>query len=223
MIDVLVVDDDFMVAKVHARFVDGTPGFRTVGMARTGADALRLVDELRPQLILLDVHLPDISGLDVLGQLRAGQHLVGVFVVTAESDMDAVREALHGGAMQYLVKPFTQDDLRSRLEHVKSTLDRLTSGSADQEQIDRAFGVPPAATQTESLPKGLSAETIVLVRDILTDADEVSASECGERVGISRVSARRYLEHLAAKGEVEVRLNYGTAGRPERRYRPIPS
>ena len=222
MIDVLVVDDDFMVAKVHARFVDGTPGFRTVGMARTGADALRLVDELRPQLILLDVHLPDISGLDVLGQLRAGQHLVGVFVVTAESDMDAVREALHGGALQYLVKPFTQDDLRSRLEHVKSTLDRLTSGSADQEQIDRAFGVPPA-TQSESLPKGLSAETIVLVRDILTDADEVSASECGERVGISRVSARRYLEHLAAKGEVEVRLNYGTAGRPERRYRPIPS
>jgi response regulator of citrate/malate metabolism len=219
MIDVLVVDDDFMVAEVHAKFVNGTPGFHTVGVARTGADALRMVDELQPQLILLDVHLPDISGLEVLGRLRAGKHLVGVFVVTAESDMDAVREALHGGALQYLVKPFTQEELRSRLDHVKSTLDRLTSGRADQQQIDRAFGVPPAATHTEPLPKGLSAETIVLVRDIVADTAEVSASECGEAVGISRVSARRYLEHLVAKGEVEVRLKYGTAGRPERRYR----
>jgi response regulator of citrate/malate metabolism len=219
VIDVLVVDDDFMVAKIHARFVDATDGFRTVGVVRTGADALGAVKELKPHLILLDVHLPDISGLEVLRRLRAKSIVVGVFVVTAESDMDAVREALHGGALQYLVKPFTQDDLSARLEHVKSTLDRLTSGAADQEQIDRAFGVPAGVTPAESLPKGLSAETIALVREILDDAAEVSARECAEKVGISRVSARRYLEHLTARDEVEVRLQYGTAGRPERRYR----
>ncbi|PRC56649.1 two-component system response regulator, partial [Mycobacterium sp. ITM-2017-0098] len=57
MRDVLVVDDDFMVAGIHRRFVNHVAGFRAVGVARTGADALEATRTLRPQLILLDVYL----------------------------------------------------------------------------------------------------------------------------------------------------------------------
>jgi response regulator of citrate/malate metabolism len=216
---VLVVDDDFMVASIHERFVARTEGFEVVGSARTGAEALALTAELRPDLLLLDVHLPDMSGLDVLAALRAGGSDVGVVMVTAERGADAVRTALHGGAMQYLVKPFEYDDLAGRLRQVAEALGALASGETDQESIDALFGSPPApGGAPATLPKGLSPETADLVLAALRDAGELSAAEAGDQVGLSRVSARRYLEHFVGTGVAEVRLQYGTAGRPERRY-----
>ncbi|MCW2823246.1 MAG: Transcriptional regulatory protein [Aeromicrobium sp.] len=217
MIGVLVVDDDFMVAAIHAKFVERTPGFTVVGTARTGAEALAMVDELAPDLLLLDVHLPDLSGLEVLHRLRATGSRVGVVMVTAERDAEAVRTALHGGALQYLVKPFEYTDFATRMERVREALTTLPAGTADQAAIDRAFGGPPTAVT--ALPKGLSPESARLVAEALAEGRELSAADCGELVGLSRVSARRYLEHFVDQGAATVRLNYGNAGRPERRYR----
>lgn len=219
MIRVLVVDDDFMVASIHAKFVERTEGFSVVGTARTGAEALQLCADLVPDLVLLDVHLPDFSGLEVLQQLRSDGSTVGVVMVTAERDADAVRSALHGGAMQYLVKPFEYADFAARMQRVREAIDSLSDGSPDQAAIDRAFGAPPTTSTT--LPKGLSSESARLVARALAAAGELSAAECGEQVGLSRVSARRYLEFFVDQGQAAVRLNYGSAGRPERRYRSI--
>jgi response regulator of citrate/malate metabolism len=217
VIGVLVVDDDFMVAGIHARFVERTPGFAVVGTARTGTEALDRCADLAPDLVLLDVHLPDISGLEVLQRLRAGGSTVAVVMVTAERDAEAVRAALHGGAMQYLVKPFEYRDFAARMQRIRESLTTLADGSTDQATIDRAFGGPPSTPA--SLPKGLSPESAKLVADALAEHGELSASDCGEAVGLSRVSARRYLEHFVDQGVALVRLQYGTAGRPERRYR----
>lgn len=219
-IRVLVVDDDFMVASVHERFVQRIEGFEVVGSARTGAEALELAERLRPHLLLLDVHLPDLSGLEVLDRLRATGSQVGVVMVTAERGVETVRRALHGGAMQYLVKPFEFDDLAGRLRRVAAALAELRGGQTDQDSIDRVFGtVTPKQAGPPPLPKGLSAETGQLVRAALLAGEELSAAEAGERLGLSRVSARRYLEHFVATGDARVRLQYGGAGRPERRYR----
>lgn len=221
MITVLVVDDDFMVANIHQRFVARTEGFEVVGSARTGAEALTLAAELEPDLVLLDVHLPDMSGLDVLAALRAEGNEAGVVMVTAERSADAVRTALHGGAMQYLVKPFEYDDLAARLRRVAEALGTLASGETDQEGIDQVFGSTPVGGPQLSatpLPKGLSPETAELVLAALRGARELSAAEAGDLVGLSRVSARRYLEYFVGTGVAEVRLQYGAAGRPERRY-----
>jgi len=217
MISVLVVDDDFMVAGIHAKFVERTPGFAVAGTARTGAEALQMCAELSPELVLLDVHLPDMSGLEVLQQLRAVGSTVGVVMVTAERDAEAVRTALHGGAMQYLVKPFEYADFATRMQRVREALTTLAAGAPDQATIDRAFGGP--ASTSPALPKGLSAESAQLVADALAESTELSAADCGELVGLSRVSARRYLEYFVDQGLATVRLNYGNAGRPERRYR----
>jgi response regulator of citrate/malate metabolism len=219
MISVLVVDDDFMVARIHERFVERTEGFHVVGSARTGADALSMVADLAPDLVLLDVHLPDMSGLDVLATLRSVGSEAGVVMVTAERSVVAVRTALHGGAMQYLVKPFEYDALATRLHQVAAALGMLASGEADQEVIDQVFGTVPTAATAVLLPKGLSPETAQLVLAALLAGTELSAGEAAELVGLSRVSARRYLEHFVNTGEAEVRLQYGSAGRPERRYR----
>jgi response regulator of citrate/malate metabolism len=221
VITVLVVDDDFMVAKIHTRFIERTEGFEVVGTASTGAEALSSVADLAPDLVLLDVHLPDMSGLDVLATLRAVGNEAGVLMVTAERSMETVRTALHGGAMQYLVKPFEYADLAARLRQVATALGVLTGGEADQEVIDQVFGTSPALSPSEVLPKGLSPETAGLVLAVLGVGRELSAAEAAEQVGLSRVSARRYLEHFVGTGAAEVRLQYGSAGRPERRYRGL--
>ena len=217
---VLVVDDDFMVASIHIRFVERIPGFAVVGTSATGRAALDEVERLHPDLVLLDVHLPDMTGIDVLRRLRADGDDVGVLMVTAAREADTVRAAASGGAVHYLVKPFDYDDLRVRLESFRAAHLALSgSGAPGQQDIDAVFGAAaPAAAAT--LPKGLSPETADLVQSALREAGELSAAECADVVGISRVSARRYLEHFVARGSAGVRLQYGGGGRPERRYRP---
>ncbi|MBC2643798.1 response regulator [Rhodococcus sp. NPDC056960] len=223
MYEVLVVDDDFMVAEIHRRFVDKTPGFTTVGVARTAAEALESVRTGNPDLVLLDVYLPDMSGLDVLQRLRAEGNAVGVIMITAAREIDTVSRALHGGASDYLVKPFDYTQLQEKLENFRRRARALESQSgADQSLIDSLFGGQSKTPEPSRLPKGLSAETGRLVLDILRSKGELSSTECAELAGLSRVSVRRYLEHYLSEGLLEVRLEYGGAGRPVRRYRPVP-
>lgn len=218
MRDVLVVDDDFMVADIHRRFVDRVAGFRTVGVAHTGADALAAVRALHPDLVLLDVYLPDMTGLKVLQQLRYDANPVGVIMITAARELDTVSGALHGGAADYLIKPFEFAQLTAKLEVFAARADALTAaGGADQSLVDTLFGAGRPGDPPVMLPKGLGAETGARVLDAVRGAGEVSAAECAELVGISRVSARRYLEHYLQTGALGLRLQYGS-GRPERRY-----
>lgn len=223
MIRVLVVDDDFMVARIHRGFVSGMEGFEVVGSASSGAEALELVGTLKPDLVLLDLYLPDIFGLDVVTRLRAAGETCDVLVITAAKEADSVRAAVRHGVVGYLLKPFARADLEQRLRSYAAERARAVgAGELTQEEIDAAFtstgvGRPAAA----SLPKGLSAETAEAVQRALGEAPHtLSATECAEAVGISRVSARRYLEHFVAVGVAEVSLRYGATGRPERRYRP---
>jgi response regulator of citrate/malate metabolism len=219
MIEVLIVDDDFMVARIHSGFVERTPGFTVTGVAKTGAEALELASRLQPDLVLLDVYLPDVSGLDLLGDLREAAPEVDVLVISAAREADTVRRALRGGIVHYLMKPFAYDDLRVRLEHYQQAYAAMEGEHADQSDIDRVFNITPSGKR---LPKGFSAETLRLVEETLrsrdAEATDLSAAETAGLLGISRVSARRYLEHLSDQGKVEVSLRYGEVGRPERRY-----
>jgi len=216
MRDVLIVDDDFMVAEIHRRFVEQVEGFRATGVSRTGQEALTAVEDLQPDLVLLDVYLPDMTGLEVLQQLRSDGNLVGVIMITAARELDTVKGALDGGAADFLIKPFEFPQFKAKLEAFAARADTLESaGGIDQSLVDSLFGRPGGATQ--ALPKGLGAETGRLVLDAVRGAGEVSAAECADLVGISRVSARRYLEHYLSTDVLELRLQYG-AGRPERRY-----
>lgn len=219
-LSVLVVDDDFMVAQIHTRFVDRTPGFRTIGVAASGEAALAEIARLRPDLVLLDVHLPDISGIEVLRRLRGAGDDTGVVMVTAAREADTVRAAAAGGAAHYLVKPFGYDDLAGRLEAFRAAHLALAGSSApEQSEIDAVFGGRAGRAGGDVLPKGLSRPTADTVLAALAEAGELSAGECAEQLGLSRVTARRYLEHFVAEGAATVRLKYGS-GRPERRYTP---
>ncbi|MEJ8656274.1 response regulator [Streptomyces sp. MS1.AVA.4] len=227
MTTVLVVDDDFMVAKLHCRYVSAVPGFTVAGVAHSGADALRAADRIRPDLVLLDIYLPDMDGIGVLRELRAAEardtdrQPADVLFITAARDAGTVRAALRAGALHYLIKPFSHAALQEQLRHVASLRTRLASlDEARQEDVDQIFGTRPPGSR--ELPKGLAAHTADLVDRVLRAHPEgLSASECAEAGSLSRVSARRYLEYFAETGRAEVTLRYGGTGRPERRYRRL--
>ena len=221
MIRALVVDDDAMTASIHRSYVERVPGFEVVGEAHTGKQALELTHALAPDLLLLDIYLPDIGGLEVLRRLREpdAPH-VDVIAVTAAKDVHTLRSAIHGGVIHYLVKPFFFDTLRERLEGYAALHGRLERlRDPDQHDIDHVFSLL-RSRRRHALPKGISAPTLELVIDALRDADEdVTAVAVSERSGISRGTARRYLEYLALTGAIELSLRYGTTGRPEHLYR----
>jgi len=222
VIRVLVVDDDFMVARIHVGFVGRVEGFEVVGVAHSGAAAADAVAELRPDLLLLDLYLPDRFGLDLLADLRTLPHPCDAIVITAAKEGDAVRAAVRLGVIDYLLKPFGFHDLEERLERYaaqRRLLDRTQVHG--QDDVDRVFvRAPGTSTTAPTLPKGMSAETALLAQNALRTCDDtLSATEVAEVVGMSRVSARRYLEHFVSTGQADVRLRYGATGRPERRYR----
>lgn len=223
MIRVLVVDDDFMVARLHSSVVGSQPGFRVAGVASTGADALEAVRVTRPDLVLLDIYLPDMTGLEVLRRLRERTgSTVDVIVISAARDLDTLRGALHGGVFQYLVKPFEIESLRRRLgEYAAHRADLADLTEMRQDDVDRVFRAQTGKHRGQPLPKGISRETTELVLRALEHAREegMSASECAEQTGLSRSSTRRYLEHLVSVGTAEMKPRYGAAGRPERIYR----
>ncbi|MFF7439374.1 response regulator [Streptomyces sp. NPDC008122] len=221
MTKVLVVDDDFMVAKLHCRYVSAVAGFTVAGVAHNGAEALRQAELLRPDLVLLDVFLPDMDGVRVLRELRAAGLGMDALFITAARDVGTIRSALRAGALHYLIKPFAPAALHDQLRHVASLRHRLDElDEARQEDVDQIFGTRPRGSR--ELPKGLAAHTADLVDSVLRAHPEgLSATECAEAGSLSRVSARRYLEYFAQTGRAEVTLRYGGTGRPERRYRRI--
>lgn len=227
MTRVLVVDDDFMVAKLHSRYVSAVDGFSVVGVAHSGAEAVAAAERLRPDLVLLDVYLPDMDGIAVLRELRSSEERdrdrqpLDALFITAARDAEIVRAALRAGALHYLIKPFNQAALREQLLHVAAVRARLDGlDEARQEDVDQIFGTRPPGSR--ELPKGLAAHTADLVEQTLRGhPGGLSASECAQEGTLSRVSARRYLEFFADTGRVEVTLRYGGTGRPERRYRWI--
>jgi two-component system CitB family response regulator len=221
MIRTVVVDDDYRVASIHAAYVGKVEGFEVIAQAHTAAAAVEAVDELKPELLLLDLYLPDEHGLDLVARLRRDDHPpVDVIVITAAKDADSVRAAMQHGALHYLLKPFSFPALRDKLlsyAQMRSRLDRLRV--TDQRGVDRVFGALRATNQLAGA-KGKSDYTLATVERLLADTGEdLSATEVAERTGMSRATAQRYLTHLHDLGRVAVRLRYGASGRPEHGYR----
>jgi len=205
MIQTVVVDDDYRVAELHCAYVERVAGFTVAGRAHNGAEALHAVDDLRPDLVLLDIYLPDISGLEVLQQLR---------------EVESLRAAMRGGVVHYLIKPFLFATFEEKLLSYAAARARLTRiGQAEQTDVDRIFGAL-RTVRNEPLPKGLSDSTLDLIVQALGRSQSgLAAAAVADAAGVSRVTARRYLDHLCQLGKAELTMRYGGPGRPEHRYR----
>lgn len=223
MISTLIVDDDFRVSRIHAAHVASVDGFAVAGEAHTLRETISAVENLKPDLVLLDVYLPDGSGLDLLRHLSTAQDRPDSIVITAARDVDTVRTAMQLGAVHFLVKPFPAAALKDRLTSYRDLRQQLASLSdeTDQAEVDRLFRTLRGPDQLPpTLRKGHSAPTLELVRAAVQQSPEpISAAAVAAEVGVSRATAQRYLAYLAEHGLVRLELRYqGSAGRPEHLY-----
>lgn len=224
-IGVLVVEDEPVAADAHRAYLERVPGFVVRAVVHDGAGAIRLLGDPSSavDLVLLDMHLPDLHGLEVVRAMRTAGHRADVIAVTSARDLDVVRAAVSQGVVQYLLKPFTFATLRDKLERYAAYRQQLTGLTGDvasgQHEVDRALA-SLRGTDPSNLPKGISLESLDAVVAVLRPSDEgLSAAEIAAAVGASRVTARRYLEHLADSTLVVRRSRYGGTGRPEVEYR----
>ncbi|WP_194793204.1 response regulator [Raineyella fluvialis] len=225
---VLIVEDDRLTAETYAEYLARAGAFEVAHTSPSARDALAFLAERRRRtgsfgidMILLDMNLPDGHGLDVLGQLRSAGFTGGVLAMTADTELETIRRSIALGVVQYLVKPFGYQQFAERVRSFRDLAIEIEGpGRVDgQEEVDRAFA-RMRATGPSDLPKGLTEETLTAVVAVLQSAQSAqSAGEVGTAVGTSRVTARRYLEHLYRAGMVERSPRYGSPGRPENEYR----
>ncbi|MFJ6531731.1 response regulator [Microbacterium sp. NPDC091662] len=207
---VLILDDDFRVAQLHQAIVEDRPGFAVTETVRSLAEARDSMRSSRPDLLIADVFLPDGDGISLVRESG-----IDAILISAADDAPTVRRALRSGAVGYLVKPFDRRALSSLLDRYVRYRNLLSGDRAlRQDDVDRALAILHGAGEPVSVSRSATEQ---LVLAALGDG-EASAAEVGERVGISRATAQRHLAALAARTVVEVRLNYGSTGRPEHRY-----
>ncbi|MEU0874547.1 response regulator [Nocardia brasiliensis] len=211
---VLVVDDDFRVANLHAAIVDSIAGFTVAGTANTLAAARVILDAGQVDLALVDVYLPDGSGVDFVRELRCD-----AMVLTASTDSDTVRAALSAGALAYLVKPFQHTELAARLAAYARYRRILSAPQVDNARVDAALqALRPAAAAAASATVASSPTKDLVLQSILAADNPLSAGEVATAIGISRATAQRYLATLVGTGTLRMSLRYGSTGRPEQEY-----
>jgi response regulator of citrate/malate metabolism len=216
MISVLVVEDEEITAEANRVYVERVPGFEVAGVVRSGGEALRFLRRRPVDLILLDLYLPDMHGLEVCRAVRAGGLLCDVIAVTSARDLAMVRSAVSLGVSQYLLKPFTYATLAEKLTRY-ARFKEDTGVIVAQGDVDRVLAT---LRGTSELPKGMARDTLDTVAGTLRERPGgMSAQSVAAATGVSRVTARRYLEYLVELG-MAVRIpQYGGVGRPELLYR----
>lgn len=222
MIRVMIVEDDPMVAELNKRYLAQIDGFDLVGTARTGDEALALLQTVKVDLLLLDIFMPGINGLELLSSLRTAGQGVDVILVTAARDRGSIAKALQHGAIDYLIKPFELERLHAALDTYKQRRRTLVSREIfSQQELDEQFFCREKASGA-CFPKGLDRNTLQLVWNSVRTKDGLfSTEDMAKAVGISRVSMRKYLEYLKTLSVLRVELDYGSVGRPTYKYRCV--
>ena len=217
-INVLIVEDDPMVLEVNKSFLKKINGFSLIGETQSGEQAYREIKNKTPDLILLDMYLPDISGLELFYKIRQERLPVDIIMITAARDAKTVQELTRLGAFDYLVKPFRLERFQQALEDYARSRKKLTTKTElKQDDIDDYYGM--YYESQKELPKGLNEITMKQITDKLKEINgPVTAEQLAQNTGMARVTVRKYLDYLASISEVKIDLKYGTVGRPTKYY-----
>ena len=225
-IEVLIVEDDLRIAEIQKRFLDLIDGFQPVGIAASYVEAKTLIEVLQPDLILLDVYFPDMNGLELLKETKFQTKHIDCIMITAAKEIDMVQSAIRLGVFDYIIKPVIFERFKQTLQRYQEYYTKLLKLSKEnspvsQQEVDKLLWkeIDSITDERAYLPKGIDPLTLEKVIEVLGKVKTgLTAESVAKEVGVSRTTARRYLEHLVSIGKIEADLSYGTVGRPERIY-----
>ncbi|SEP89003.1 two-component system, CitB family, response regulator CitT [Virgibacillus subterraneus] len=221
MIRVIIAEDDYRVAGIHEEFLMKISGVKVVGKALNGKETLKLVDETSPDLVLLDIFMPDILGIELIKEMRDLKPQLDIIMISAATNKEMIEEAIRKGLFDYIIKPVKMDRFVETIEKYKDTKKTLDENEEiNQSFLDEYFGqAKQRKSNIKETPKGIDPLTLEKIEQIMFEMNEgITAEEMGLKIGASRTTARRYLEHLISEGTCAAELEYGIVGRPERKY-----
>ncbi|MFF2497000.1 response regulator [Peribacillus sp. NPDC058075] len=222
----VIAEDDFRVADIHEKFLKNFDEIEVVGKAVNAKKTLRIMEQKSPDLLLLDVYMPDQLGTDLLPDIRQKFPNVDIIMITAATDKELLEKALHYGVENYLIKPVEMKRFNQVIEEYLKKVHLMKSKQEiDQDFVDLILKKGSSASETKdgpSLPKGVDEITLAKVIEVLEASDiGLSAEQVSGQIGASRTTARRYLEYLISVKKCKAEVVYGVVGRPERRYYKI--
>ncbi|MGG1674796.1 response regulator [Neobacillus sp. NRS-1170] len=224
-ITAVIAEDDFRIADIHEKFLNKFNEIEVAGKALNGSQTIEMLTEKTPDLLILDIYMPDMLGSDLLPIIREGFPKVSIIMITAATDKDFIEKALSYGVENYLIKPVNRERFDEViLDFIKKYTLLNSKQEINQKYVDLLFGnkeIEKPGKETE-LPKGIDEITLRKVKNVLLVKNQgLSAEEVGNEIGASRITARRYLEYLSSIKEAKAEVVYGIVGRPERKYYPI--
>jgi len=230
VINVLLIEDDPMVREVNRQFIEQIRGFSLIGYASNGIEGIQKIRQLTPELVFMDIFMPEQDGIITLGKIREEHLPVDVIAVTAANDMPTVQRILHLGVYDYIMKPFTFERIEQTLKNYQNYRKKI-KGMQDLTQHDvdhlmqqrlpeqAAVSTEMDVINIEELPKGFNRATLdKVLAYIQKSGGAVSAEEVSTYIGTARVTARRYLDFLEKQNLLKVDIQYGSVGRPIHRY-----
>ncbi|WP_432361276.1 response regulator [Sporosarcina sp. UB5] len=227
-IRVLIIEDDFRVAEINKQFIETMEGFEVCGTALTIHEGKTKLLETTPDLVLLDVYFPDGNGIEMIRYIRNHHKNTDIILITAAKELKTVQEAIRGGVIDYIIKPVMLDRFQRTLLKYADYWKKLKSipDDVNQENVDALLNSISKDSKAEiEMPKGIDPLTLEKIQDriIMYKNKGVTAEVLGKDVGISRTTARRYLEYMVSNGIITAELSYGQVGRPERVYKTTKS
>ncbi|NRD78049.1 response regulator [Bacillus sp. BRMEA1] len=221
---VMVVDDDFMIANLHGKYISSQKGCKLVGIAHSYQEALTILETAEPDLLLLDVYLPDHSGIDLLRTIRLQNRRCDVILITAAKELEVVEDGFRFGIIDFLIKPFDLIQLQAAIsKYIKfksmvSTFTKLDQGTIDELKKLRIS----ESSSSPLIQKGIDMRTLERIKkSIIHSPHPLSAEQIAKLAGVSLSTTRNYLSYMVEEHVLIEEQQYGTVGRPLRLYRAI--
>ena len=228
MIKVMLVEDDKMVREVNNKLLMKIDGFKIISEAGSINEAKENILKKVPDLILLDIFLPDGKGVDLLKWIRKEELKIDVILISADNSLNTVDEAFKLGAVDYLVKPFifkrfekTLVRYRNRFREFKEK-DILNQKIIDNYILNNHMEDNNLQNTNNyyEVTKGINENTYKKIWDciILNKDKKFTSDDLSSQTGLARVTVRRYLEHMCNEKKLKLTLEYGKIGRPVHYY-----
>ncbi len=221
---VLIVEDDAMVSSINKRYVERIPEFKVTGVAASVKEAMKLTKKYLFDLLLIDIHLTNESGVDLIKMLRKEEYPADFIMITAINEQETIELCAQYGAVDYILKPFQFDRFQKSMLRFKQQKELLNAqNKMAQADIDQFYWLEKEQEQKHTeieLEKGLTEQTLQLILAVVDSFEHAfTIQELTEKMSLSHVSIRKYIHYLEKNDFLEVEQRYGTVGRPTNFYK----